>query len=111
MATRVVRALDLQYGSLGPGSALGEKGKKPAIEASRGVIWGEENHPSPLPRIPLYFSYLIPFFCLENEEVGTATLTLSVNFPFRPNRVVPSHSPEIKDTTQTRIIIFIANLL
>ena len=70
MATRAVRALDLQYVSLGPGSALGEKEKKSAIEASRGVIWGEENHPSPLPRIPLYFSYLTPFFALKTRKSG-----------------------------------------
>ena len=76
----VVERVNCNFPSLGPDSALWEKGeeigvcekKKSASEASREVVWGGEMvyRPSPLPRIPLrspiffviFFLIWTPFF-------------------------------------------------
>ena len=62
MAKRVVRALDLQYGSLGPGSALGEKGKKIGDRSEPRSNLGRGKPPFPPPQDTAIFFLFDPFF-------------------------------------------------
>ena len=57
-------------GSLGPGSALGEKEKKSVSEASREVIWGGERAPPHQPRPQGFSLSLFPLF-FKGKALGT----------------------------------------